>query len=72
MSTRTIRERLDPEACRGHIRDGAAPFYRGQVNIVSGVLVEAQGVPAAVGELGLTAGKRVYLLIKASALRCLT
>jgi molybdate transport system ATP-binding protein len=28
--------------------------------------------PSAVGELGLVAGKRVYLLIKASALRCLT
>ncbi len=28
--------------------------------------------PSAVGELGLAAGKRVYLLIKASALRCLT
>jgi molybdate transport system ATP-binding protein len=28
--------------------------------------------PSAVGELGLEVGKRVYLLIKASALRCLT
>ncbi len=28
--------------------------------------------PSAVGELGLATGKRVYLLIKASALRCLT
>ena len=28
--------------------------------------------PSAVGELGLEPGKRVYLLIKASALRCLT
>ncbi len=33
------------------IREAAAPHYRGRVEIVSGVLVEAVGVPAAIGEL---------------------
>ena len=42
---------LDLEACREEIRAGARPRYRGQVDHVSGVLVEAVGVPAAVGEL---------------------
>jgi flagellum-specific ATP synthase len=36
---------------RRHVRAAAAPFYRGHVDIVSGVLVEAVGVPAAMGEL---------------------
>jgi flagellum-specific ATP synthase len=34
-----------------HVRAAAAPYYRGRVDIVSGVLVEAVGVPAAMGEL---------------------
>jgi flagellum-specific ATP synthase len=34
-----------------HVRAAAAPYYRGRVDIVSGVLVEALGVPAAMGEL---------------------
>ena len=42
---------LDLELCRRHVRAAAAPHYRGRVDIVSGVLVEATGVPAAVGEL---------------------
>ena len=44
-------ELLDREAARGHVREACEPFYRGQVEIVSGVLVEAVGVPAAMGEL---------------------
>jgi len=42
---------LDPETCEELIRDGARPTYRGHVDRVSGVLVEAEGVPAAIGEL---------------------
>ena len=42
---------IDVEACRPHIRRGAAPHYRGSVDLVSGVIVEAIGVPAAIGEL---------------------
>jgi flagellum-specific ATP synthase len=42
---------IDLERCREHIRAGARPIYRGRVDIVSGVLVEAAGVPAALGEL---------------------
>lgn len=42
---------LDLDRCREHIREGTRPFYRGRVDIVSGVLIEAVGVPAAQGEL---------------------
>lgn len=42
---------LDLARCQEHIRRGARPFYRGRVDIVSGVLIEAVGVPAAHGEL---------------------
>ena len=42
---------LDARRLRAHVRAAAAPFYRGHVDIVSGVLVEALGVPAAMGEL---------------------
>lgn len=42
---------LDLERCRRHVRDGARPFWRGRVDVVSGVLVEAAGLPAAMGEL---------------------
>ena len=42
---------LDLARCTEHIKTGAQPVYRGRVDIVSGVLVEATGVPAALGEL---------------------
>ncbi|MEM7309985.1 MAG: FliI/YscN family ATPase [Planctomycetota bacterium] len=42
---------VDIEACREHIRAASRPSFRGKVDIVSGVLVEAAGIPAAVGEL---------------------
>jgi flagellum-specific ATP synthase len=42
---------LDLARARAAIRDGAQPYFRGRVDIVSGVLVEATGVPAAIGEL---------------------
>ncbi|MEW6073127.1 MAG: FliI/YscN family ATPase [Planctomycetota bacterium] len=42
---------LDPERCARHIREGAHPAWQGWVDIVSGVMVEAVGVPAAMGEL---------------------
>jgi FliI/YscN family ATPase len=45
------RPLLDLAACRPLIQAGAAPHYRGRVELVSGVIVEAAGVPAAVGEL---------------------
>ena len=39
---------LDAHRCRETIRRAGSPFYRGRVDVVSGVLVEALGVPAAV------------------------
>ena len=42
---------LDLEAYERAVEAGAQPFYRGFVDIVSGVLIEAVGVPAAIGEL---------------------
>ena len=42
---------LDLAACLPHVEAGAAPVYRGRVDIVSGVLIEAAGIPAAMGEL---------------------
>jgi flagellum-specific ATP synthase len=42
---------LDWDRARAHIAAGAAPLFRGRVEQVSGVLVEAAGVPAAVGEM---------------------
>lgn len=42
---------INLERARASIREAAAPHYRGHVDIVSGVLVEAVGVPAAIGEL---------------------
>lgn len=42
--------RLDFEQAERHVRASCAPAYRGRVERVSGVLVEAHGVPAAVGE----------------------
>ena len=41
----------DVERLKDRIRQAARPFYRGRVDIVSGVLVEAHGVPAALGEV---------------------
>lgn len=42
---------LDRERVRDIVRRGAAPAYRGRIDVVSGVMVEAAGVPAAMGEL---------------------
>ncbi len=42
---------LDLDRCREHVREGARASWRGRVEIVSGVIVEASGVPAAMGEL---------------------
>lgn len=42
---------LDFERARAAIRAGARPVWRGRVHQVSGVIVEAAGVPAAMGEL---------------------
>ena len=42
---------LDDHHCREVIRRAGSPFYRGLVDVVSGVLVEAVGIPAAVGAL---------------------
>jgi flagellar biosynthesis/type III secretory pathway ATPase len=44
-------ELLDLERCRAHVRDAVRPTWRGRVEIVSGVIVEATGAPAAMGEL---------------------
>ncbi|MEO0663562.1 MAG: hypothetical protein AAFZ87_18670, partial [Planctomycetota bacterium] len=44
-------ELLDPLRCRDVVRRAASPFYRGRIDVVSGVLVEAHGVPASIGEL---------------------
>ncbi len=42
---------LDLERCRRAIGEAAAPHFRGRVENVSGVMIEATGVPAAIGEL---------------------
>lgn len=47
----TTSSALDWERCRAQIAAGAAPLFRGRIEQVSGVLVEAAGVPAAVGEM---------------------
>ncbi len=51
MTPRALDQRLDKAVRARLVREGAAPYYRGHVAIVSGVLVEALGVPAALGEL---------------------
>lgn len=45
------RALFDVGSCAPHIESGARPVFRGRVDIVSGVLVEATGIPAAMGEL---------------------
>lgn len=42
---------LDMERCLEHVQAGSQPLFRGRVDKVSGVIVEAVGVPAAVGEM---------------------
>ena len=42
---------LDLDRARETIARASQPHYRGHVEEVSGVLVEARGVPAAVGEV---------------------
>lgn len=42
---------IDLEQCLPVIQRGARPVYRGRIDQVSGVMVEAVGVPAAMGEL---------------------
>ena len=42
---------LDRDSCRRGIASGARPHFRGRVSQVSGLVVEAEGVPAAMGEL---------------------
>jgi flagellum-specific ATP synthase len=43
--------RIDLQRAQAQIRTGATPLFRGRINQVSGVLVEATGVPAAMGEM---------------------
>jgi flagellum-specific ATP synthase len=43
--------RVDLERSHRHIASGAQPLFRGRIEHVSGVLVEATGVPAAIGEM---------------------
>jgi flagellum-specific ATP synthase len=43
-------KRLDLERAKRQVRAACAPAYRGRVERVSGLLVEAHGVPATVGE----------------------
>ena len=49
--TATPRPLIDMDACREQVREAVHPFFRGRIDRVSGVMVEAIGVPAAVGEL---------------------
>ena len=42
---------LDEQRCREIIRRASTPTFRGEIDVVSGVLVEAIGVPASMGEL---------------------
>lgn len=39
------------DRARAAIREGGRPFWRGRVELVSGVMVEAVGAPAAIGEM---------------------
>jgi FliI/YscN family ATPase len=48
---REPRSLLELGRCRSAIAAGAEPAWRGRVEIVSGVVVEASGVPAAMGEV---------------------
>ncbi len=43
--------KLDLERGREHVQAGAKPFWRGRVDVVSGVMVEAAGLRAAMGEV---------------------
>jgi flagellum-specific ATP synthase len=43
--------RLDFARIEEHVKSGGAPLFCGRIDQVSGVLVEAVGVPAAVGEM---------------------
>ncbi len=43
--------KVDLARWKGLVREATRPVWRGRIETVSGVLVEAQGVPAAVGEL---------------------
>jgi len=45
------RPLVDLGSCREHVRQAVRPFFRGRVDRVTGMMVEAVGVPAAVGEL---------------------
>lgn len=42
---------IDMARAKQAVRDGARPFWRGRVHLVSGVMVEAHGAPAAIGEM---------------------
>lgn len=42
---------IDLSRCKDTLRHAGRPHYRGQIDEVTGVLVEALGVPAAMGEL---------------------
>ena len=42
---------IDIEQCKQLIEDASRPVYRGRIDQVSGVMVEAVGVPAALGEM---------------------
>ncbi len=42
---------FDLARCDEHIRSASVPTWRGRVDIVSGVIIEATGVPAAMGEM---------------------
>lgn len=42
---------VDLDLCQTLIREGARPAYRGRIDRVSGVMVEALGVPSALGEM---------------------
>ncbi len=39
------------ESCREHVEEGGRPFWSGRVDVVSGVMIEATGLPAAMGEV---------------------
>jgi len=47
----TVKSLIDMSTCREQVREAVHPFFRGRVDRVSGVMVEAVGVPAAIGEL---------------------
>lgn len=47
----SVENLIDRESFRDIVREAARPRYRGAIERVSGIVLEAKGIPAAIGEL---------------------